>query len=249
MMRHIIGLVLISFILGSCSPIIWHKADAKYQRYSIGEDLAANKEMTDIVSPYKNQLDATMDEVIGQLDVELLKERVESNMGNWYTDIILEEAKRVSAKKVDFAMQNYGGLRSGSIASGPITVRTIYELMPFENTLVTVDLSGDKVQTFFDDLAEYGGAPISSGVKFQISGGKAINVSINGEPIDYSASYRIALNDYTAEGGDDASVFAGCEIHEYNILQRDAIINHIKRDTENGIIQTASKEGRITKID
>jgi 2',3'-cyclic-nucleotide 2'-phosphodiesterase (5'-nucleotidase family) len=235
-------------ISAGCSKQIWHTADARYVRYEIGNEEGDNEELAELVAPYKAQLDSKMGVVIGQLDVELLKERVESNMGNWYTDIILEEANLLSDKKVDFAMQNYGGLRSNSIAAGDITVRTIYEVMPFENTLVTADLSGEKVITLFDYIAEYGGAPISKGVKFEIKDGKAINISIDGKPIDLKRNYRVAVSDYIANGGDDSNIFNGASLQEYDLLQRDALINHIKRDTENGIIQTAKKEGRITKL-
>jgi len=228
--------------------MIWHTADARYVRYEIGDEKSGSEAMASIVNPYKLQLDETMNIVIGELDVDLIKERVESNMGNWYADIILEEANRLSTKKVDFAIQNYGGLRSNSIAAGPITVRTIFEVMPFENTLVTADLTGEKVIQFFNFIADYGGFPVSKGVKFEIQDNKAVNLTLNGEAVDPSKIYRLALSDYIANGGDDASVFKGAEIHEYNILQRDAILNHIKRDTENGIVQSGIKEGRIVKI-
>ncbi|GLR17210.1 hypothetical protein GCM10007940_18250 [Portibacter lacus] len=229
--------------------MIWHTADAKYERIEIGKDKQQNQEMAKLIDPYKSQLDAKMNIVIGELDVELVKERVESSIGNWFTDIMLDEANRISTTKVDFAVQNYGGVRSNSIAKGPITVRTVYEVMPFENMLVAVDLSGKDVLKLFDMIAEYGGWPISRGVKFDIKEGKAINVKIDGKDVDLDKTYRIALNDYVAEGGDNTSVFANAPIYEYNLLVRDAIINHIKRDTEEGIVQTARKEGRITKLD
>jgi 2',3'-cyclic-nucleotide 2'-phosphodiesterase (5'-nucleotidase family) len=243
----IIGLLLI-LILSSCSEKIWQTADARYVRYEIGDEEAKDDVLASIVAPYKEQLESKMGIILGELDVDLVKERVESNMGNWYCDVILEEANLISSKPVDFAIQNYGGLRSNSIAAGKITVRTLYELMPFENTLVTAEISGQKVKELFDDLAEYGGAPVSKGVKFDIKDGKAVNVSLNGSPLVPEKMYRVALNDYTANGGDDARIFKDVEIQEYDLLQRDALINHVKRDTKNGIIQTAKKEGRITKL-
>lgn len=249
-MKFIPGHIFLAFLLlsASCSEKIWHTADARYVRYEIGSEEGIDDDLVEIVAPYKAQLDSKMGVVIGKLDVELLKERVESNMGNWYADIILDEANLLSTKKVDFAMQNYGGLRSNSIAPGNIKVGSIYELMPFDNTLVTVDLSGDKVLQFLDYIAQYGGAPISKGVKFDIQDGKAINVRIHGQPVDLGKMYRIAISDYIVTGGDEASVFDGASIQEYDLLQRDALINHIKRDTQNGVVQTARKEGRISKL-
>ncbi len=234
--------------MASCTQQVWHTADAKYERYDVGDQAGTDEAMAELIEPYKSQLDSKMDIVIGELEVELVKERVESNIGNWFADIMLEETQRLSNQPVHFAVQNYGGVRSNSIAAGPITIRTIYEVMPFENKMVAVDLTGDEVMKLLDRIADYGGWPVSKGVKFEIKDGKAINVTLNGEAIDEEQIYRVGLNDYLAYGGDGTSVFAGKEIYDYDLLVRDALIQHVKRDTEQGIKQIAKKEGRIVKI-
>ena len=235
-------------ILTSCSETIWHTADARYERYDVGENAGADVEMAEMIEPYKSQLDSKMDIVIGEMEVELIKERVESSIGNWFADIMLEETQRLSTEPVDLAVQNFGGVRSNAIAAGPITIRTVYEVMPFENKMVAVDLSGVELMKLLDRIADYGGWPISRGVSFEIRDGKATNVMLNGSRIEDDKIYRLALNDYIANGGDGTSVFAGKEIYDYDLLVRDAIINHIKRDTEEGVKQLGVKEGRIVKI-
>ncbi len=238
--------LLISLMALGCSPKTWLTADAKYVRYEVGEDKVSNAEMEELVAPYKSQLDAKMEVVIGDLEGELLKERMECSLGNWFCDAVLEEANRLSTEKVDIAIQNYGGLRVNSVSPGPITVREIYEIMPFENKLVIVVLDGEKLTELFNGMADYGGWPISKGVKYQIEDKKAVNITIDGQTIIKDKKYRLAISDYIANGGDDSSVFKSAERFDFDILIRDALITHVKRDTEMGIVQSAEKEGRVT---
>lgn len=235
--------------LSSCSKTIWHTADAKYIRYEVKEGDEKTHDISEIIAPYKNELEGKMSIVIGENEVELTKERVECSIGNWFCDIVLEEANRLSKDKVHIALQNYGGIRSNSLGAGPITVREIYEIMPFENRLVVVEVDGETLLKFFDQIADYGGWPVSKGVQFQISEGKAINVTLFDEAIDNKAIYRLAVSDYIANGGDDTNYFKTVPQFDYNILVRDVLINHIKRDTEMGVKQFGEKEGRITKLD
>ena len=238
---------LFLILISSCSPKIWQTADTKYERYDVGEDDASEHIMEEIIAPYKSQLTEQMEEVIGTAEVSMTKEHIESSLGNWMSDILLDESNRLSTNKIDLALQNYGGIRTSSIQQGPITVGKIYELMPFDNMLVVLDVKGDLLMKLFDRIADYGGWPISRGVHFEIVDGKAANVTLNGEKIDNNKTYRFAVSDYIANGGDNANFLRDLPQQDFNITIRDAIINNIKRDTEMGLLQFAEKEGRITK--
>ena len=246
--KYMVSFLFLTLII-SCSPKTWLTADTKYERYEVGEDEGSEHIMEEIIAPYKSQLTEQMEEIIGTAEVSMTKERIESSLGNWMTDILLDEANRLSTNKIDLALQNYGGVRTSSIQQGPITVRKIYELMPFDNMLVVLDVNGDILMKLFDRIADYGGWPISRGVHFEIVEGKAINVTLNGEKIDGDKIYRFAVSDYIANGGDDANFLRNVPQQDFNITIRDAIINNIKRDTEMGLLQFAEKEGRITKAE
>lgn len=243
----ILILVIPLVTIAGCSKV-WHKATVDYQKYDMGEPVNVDHPIQAIIEPYKNQLDEKMNVVIGYNEVPLVKERVESNMGNWFADILLEESSRLITERVDFALQNYGGMRLPNIGAGPITIRTIYELMPFDNTLVIVEADGNVTRKLLDRIAEYGGWPISNTVSFQIVNGKAENILINGKELDDSMTYRIALPDYIANGGDGTDYLIDLPRQEFALLIRDLLINHIKRDTEAGVNQFAEKEGRISIV-
>lgn len=202
-----------------------------------------------IIAPYKNGLDSVMNEELGVLDVLLVKERPECNMGNWMADMLFEEALLLNAGILDFAIQNHGGIRVTSIGMGPITRGEIFELMPFDNLVSIISANGSVVHELFDHIAEGKGWPVSSQVSFKIKDKKAINILISGQPIDEDKIYHFALPDYIAGGGSGTRMLTDVQRRDIDVLIRDSFISHIKKDTERGITQTAKKEGRIINLD
>jgi 5'-nucleotidase len=119
------------------------------------------------------------------------------------------------------AMNNPGGVRI-NINQGPISVATVYELLPFANTLVTLPLKGaDVVKTLEDgvdfQVSRYGTDPDNpyiyvSGITFTLDlpkpkGERVRNVQIKtGDgsyaPIDPEAVYKVVVNNFMAAGGD-----------------------------------------------
>ena len=95
-----------------------------------------------MIEPYKSTLDVQMNEVIGTVSQEMTKKKPESTLGNWYADAMIAGTKK-EGYPVDFAISNYGGLRVPYISAGPLTRGEIYELCPFDNLLVIVDVPGD----------------------------------------------------------------------------------------------------------
>jgi 2',3'-cyclic-nucleotide 2'-phosphodiesterase (5'-nucleotidase family) len=96
-----------------------------------------------------------------------------------------------------------------------------------------------------DHIAGGGGWPISSSVRFEIGQGeKAMNVTINGQPIDLNAKYTIGLSDYIANGGSGCDFLVGRPFDTQGVLIRDAIIDFLKSGGEVPI----GKDGRISKI-
>jgi len=67
-----------------------------------------------------------------------LSSRRESNVGSWVALIIKY------ATSSDFAIMNSGGIRKG-VSAGPITKLDIKEMLPFENTLVTFEVTGEEL--------------------------------------------------------------------------------------------------------
>jgi len=130
--QRLLFLSIAVLLLGACSKKQYvHVADIdtdyiRVNKYSAKED----KTIKDMISPYKEQLDAEMNVVLGVIAEDMVKSKPNSNLGNWFADLLQTIANIEYEGYVDFAVQNYGGLRVPVVAKGDLTVGDIYEVMP-----------------------------------------------------------------------------------------------------------------------
>lgn len=150
-------------------------------------------------------------------------------------------------EEVDFALQNYGGLRLPSLAKGELTVGEVYELMPFDNQLVVLNLNGVVMKKLVDAIADKNGWPVSRGLSFVIEDRKATDILINGQPFDPSKTYRAAVPDYVANGGDQSDYLTDLDQEESGVFIRDIIIEHLEELQEHKLPIVIDHTERITK--
>src|SRR6185295_19681574 len=101
------------------------------------------------VTAWNRNVEAIAAQPIGHNAQRLTRNRNgESTVGNLVTDAMREEAR------VDIALQNNGGLRA-DLPEGPLTKGTIYEVMPFDNTIVTMDLTGEEVKRALEEALSH----------------------------------------------------------------------------------------------
>ena len=108
-------------------------------------------------------------------------------------------------READICLLNNGGLRT-TLPKGNITKGRIFELMPFENELVVLTISGEKTQGLFDFLARVNGMPLA-GAEMGIDNKNPVSIIIGGEAFDPGKTYRVLTSDYLAEGGDKMRFF------------------------------------------
>jgi len=156
----------------------------------------------------------------------------------------------------DFALQNGGGIRA-DLPEGRLTERMIYEVLPFDSTVVVLTLDGKNVQSLFEYMATIssgqGAFPqVSEGVSMIIdtSGKQCTQVMINGKPLDTSRTYKIATNSYLAAGGDGYRILLkAMDAYDSSMFQRDVLIEYIEhlggriRPQTFGRIEIIGKEG------
>lgn len=197
------------------------------------------------MAPYKKEVDAIMDHVIGETETALEKNTPEGLLGNFVTDACVAHIRNVKPEvKVDFCFFNNGGLRT-PLPKGEIKVGNVFELMPFENELVLVFVNGDVVQEVCDFMAEKGGVPVS-GLNMEMKGAKAINILIDRKVLDASKKYCILTSDFLANGGDNLIMLLKAEKINTGIKVRDAIMEFIKSQTAQNKKLKSNIEGRIT---
>jgi 2',3'-cyclic-nucleotide 2'-phosphodiesterase (5'-nucleotidase family) len=202
----------------------------------------ADSAMLQTILPYKRKMEALMNEVIGITVTNLEKEQPEGTLNNLMTDACIDYATYTAGKPANIAFLNYGGIRIPRISAGDITRGKIFELMPFDNQLVWLRISGSAVSELIQLSAQSNGWPMS-GVKMKIVNGKAEQILINGQPLDTAISYSIITSDYLAGGGDKTFMLTNpIERVDFGYLLRDAIIDYVRKQTPLNL----KKDGRIS---
>lgn len=210
---------------------------------------ASDSQLVSMYLPYKKILEKDMHRVISVAEVELVKQKPESGLTNLLSDLLLYEGKKFAVENSlqinpDVSFFNYGGIRT-SLPKGEITVGKIFELMPFENEMVFIQLTGEQLGLFYDVVASNGGESVG-GVRFKISNGKAVDVVVNGEKINPVKKYWLITNDYSANGGDDLVVFTQrSELISTGRKIRDLIISNFEDRNKNGKMIVEKLDGRI----
>jgi len=201
-----------------------------------------------MIEPYKKQLDAQMNEVIAYSDVAMKKSLPEGLLNNFVSDIVLKSGNQVLKKlqkdTASICILNSGGLRS-DLPKGSITVRNIFELMPFENEMVALTIDGKNAKKMFDYIAKKGGQPIA-GAEMGINSDTAKTVIIGNKAFDISKNYTIITSDYLALGGDDMTFFTSPVAYFPSAAKiRDLIIDYLKAETAKGKTLSSKLDKRI----
>jgi 2',3'-cyclic-nucleotide 2'-phosphodiesterase (5'-nucleotidase family) len=216
-------------------------------------DSVSDKAYEAILAPYREAIQSKLTEVIAYSDTGLISYRPESPLSNLLSDLMLEHG--VNFCKANYpdvvpqiALFNHGGIRS-SIPKGEITIRNIFELMPFENELVIVLLTGQQVIELSNYIATRGGEGLA-GITFGMNNNKAENIKVQGIKVDADRKYWLLASDYIANGGDGMKVLTWAEKRiDTGEKLRDIIIDHFKRLNAENKKVTGKADRRIYHVE
>ncbi len=245
-MKKIFILLYVAFILYGCNNKL-QVTSIQPSTVKLDQSAPEDTAIKSLIAPYKNVLDNEMNEVLIVSTAEATKGQPESSLGNLIADITLNESNKIMLSKkmpkADICMLNNGGLRT-SLPEGNITLGKIFELMPFENEIVVLTLSGSKTKGLFKYIARANGMPLS-GATLVIADEKPEQIIINGEPFDSTKTYRVATSDYLANGGDKMNFFSKpLDVSITHVKLRDAIVDYMRNENKNGKTLNPKKDGR-----
>lgn len=208
--------------------------------------LAANQK-------YEQRMDGLLSVGIGSTSTILdargaTLRREESNIANFTADAVLAEMK------TDIVLLNGGGFRADrEFSPGQLTRRDMMSLLPFQNPLVVLSITGQQLRTVLEhgldrriERGQSGAMPHVAGIRVvydprKTKGERVTQISLNGRPIEASQSYTLATSNYLAGGGDNYPV-----LKELPIL-RPAEGSPIETEI---VIEAVQKAGEISpKID
>jgi len=183
-------------------------ATSKGSLISINDKIPQDPAMNKILKPYADQMYPIINKVVATTNRTISRRtngKADSRMGNMLTDAIREKAASYLKKPVDIAVFNKTGIRAG-LPKGDITVGMINEVIPFDNTICTGELTGKQIEELLHVTCRYGGEAVS-GVTYTIENKKPKEIKINGVPLDYNKNYLVATNSYLFEGGSGFGIF------------------------------------------
>jgi 2',3'-cyclic-nucleotide 2'-phosphodiesterase (5'-nucleotidase family) len=157
-----------------------------------------------------------------------------STLSNMFADATYEMSNpvfnKMSGENIDIVLLNNGGIRS-IISKGNISEKTAFELMPFENSIVVLELNGLSIIKMIDYLRKVKLQHPISGLQITLNNDYSVNeVKINGVSIENEKKYYVATTDYLLEGGDKMYFLAETtKTTDINYKMRDILIDYFKR--------------------
>lgn len=245
--RHFIFL-LIGLVLAACTPRVGYRLN-HHALIQVDSLAGLDSSIDQLIKPYRDSIETVMGHVIGYSPQSLIAKKPESGLSNFVSDLVWEAGKKfLKSKNRDgesICLINIRGLRS-TMPQGDVTTRDIFEIMPFENSMVAVEMDAENLRLLFDHIAFSNGDGLA-GATFTLKGGKAENIRVNSQPLDSEKKYWVITSDYLAQGGDGYAVFQDSEHHLVsNEKVRELIIRHIQQLSARNLPVTPDLTPRIT---
>jgi len=175
--------------------------------YEEKDDIVADEAGLAAYNVWEESLAPTLNEVLGQATSEVSHDRYGAQvtpLGKWACEVMAE------AVDAQIAFQNGGGLRT-SIPAGDVTVGLLYQVMPYDNTLVTMELLGsDVLKNVEHGLGNtevgngaFSGVTVAYDMDLEF-GSRVVSITLpDGTPLDMDAYYTVVVNNFQATDGDN----------------------------------------------
>ena len=210
---------------------VWQQWSATY---AVANDLIA-------VQPLMKDLKT----VVGSATRDMVAYAPESELSNWWVDTMMADVARLTKKKVDVGVLNFGGIRT-SLSQGEILLDDFVSMFPFKNDLVYVALKGSDLQEVFNTIAA--SRPfVLGGVKMVVKQHQIDTLLVGGKPIDPNKVYGVATVDFLLDGGDGLTVGKNAkELKDTDVRVIDAVLADIYKLQAAGKPLEYFTDGRLT---
>ncbi len=187
------------------------------------DNIKLNPEMDSLIAPYRVIYNQKMFDTLAYNPIELGKNKSMSNLGSWVTEGMKWYCDSVLKNPVDFSICNSGGIRVKTMAKGPVLLKNIYEIMPFDNALIILELDSSQMDSLTAHLVNYGAWPMSGNCQIKIDSNKKTGYWQVEKPIS-KPKFKIAISDFLANGGDKMYFMTKIDQIHTKSLFRDALI-------------------------
>lgn len=218
----------------------------------VSRDVPKDSGISELIEEYKSQVAPLADRVICNITENITNtasDSGESALGDVVADAQLYATSNLSNGGAVIAFTNPGGIRadlvydqiSGGELPGQVTYGEAFSVQPFGNDLVTMTLNGTQIDALLEqqfDNPSPGSKRIlqvSKGFSYtwneSAPTGEKVDISsikINGTSLDPSSSYRVTMNGFLADGGDNFSVMKEGTARMVGSPDLDAFVNYLE---------------------
>ena len=233
--------ILYLSILSLSLVIVACETESNQRKYGynieINQKVLSDSSIVKYYQPFKKILEESLMNTPISYSPETYKKNdgeLNSTLSNMFADATYEMSNpvfnKMSGKNIDIVLLNNGGIRS-IISRGNISEKTAFELMPFENSIVVLELNGLSIIKMIDYLRKVKLQHPISGLQITLNNDYSVNeVKINGVDIENEKKYYVATTDYLLEGGDKMYFLAETTKTTYiNYKMRDILIDYFKK--------------------
>jgi len=205
--------------------------DWDYELIVLSDSIPQDPVLAEKVQAEAAVIDEKLGQPIGKTEVALVpgyaKADDELSLGALLAEMLKEETG------VDFAFFNMGGVRA-QIIPGDISMKDVLTALPFQNTVVEMNLNASQVLKLLETNIAHGehsgGTLHLAGLSFEAEDSTAVDVKINGNPFDPDRTYKIATNNYLAGGGDSYHILMeGSDIYDTGTAVNAMLASYIER--------------------
>jgi 5'-nucleotidase len=184
----------------------------------------------------------------------------ESPLGDLIADAALAATRE---QGVQVAFMNPGGIRKDLEIGerGVVSFGQAQAVLPFGNTLVVMDLTGAQLRAALEQQWDRPGGghymlQVSHSLSYAWDSTRPVgqrlvpgSLKVNGVPVDDAKTYRVAANNFLADGGDNFPALAkGVNRSDTQLRDLDALIAYMKQHPETGAASMAAPQARIQKL-
>jgi 2',3'-cyclic-nucleotide 2'-phosphodiesterase (5'-nucleotidase family) len=190
---------------------------------------------------------ARVKEVVAHSTREMSKGYPESELSNWFVDIMIRKAEALSGSKVHMGIVNFGGIRA-DMPEGDVILDDLFSMFPFKNQITYVEHKGSTIRSILENMAA-GRFQVLGGVRVVAQDGRLVSVEIDGQPLEDDKVYGLATVNFLLYGGDGLKLAEDAvNLVKYDVDVIDAVLEHVYAETAAGRPIEYQTDGRVTII-